>query len=102
MLVFLFRFLNTYLNNTFSSDQISKTGDLNVDLITRQYKLDKMAKFMEIKSINTKLKQSEIANELKIPTSTIRRYRREIIMLSPYRTSPSSNTNHTRKLQTQT
>ena len=36
------------MNNTFS-DQKEKTGDLNADLIMRQYKLDKMAKFMEIK-----------------------------------------------------
>ena len=86
--------------NTFSSDQISKTGDRNADLITRQYNLDKMAKFMEIKSINPKLKQSEIANELRILTPTIRRYRREINMLPPYRTSPTSITNHPRKEKT--
>ena len=42
----------------------------------RQYKLDKMAKFMEIKSVNPKLKQSEIARELKISSSTLQRYRR--------------------------
>ena len=33
--------------------------------------LDKMAIFMEIKSINTKLKQSQIAKELAISTSTL-------------------------------
>ena len=38
------------MNNTYSLDQIQKTGDLNADLIMRQYKLNKMAKFMEIKS----------------------------------------------------
>ena len=86
------------MNNTYSLDQIQKTGDLNADLITRQYKLDKMAKFMEIKSINPKLKQSEIAKELEISTSTIQRYRREINMLSPYRVS--SNTNYKRKQKT--
>ena len=85
------------MNNTFSLEQISKTGDLNADLITRQYKLDKMAKFMEIKSNNPKLKQSEIAKELEISTSTVQRYRREINMLSPFRIPPSSKTNHTRK-----
>ena len=45
--------------------------------------MDKMAKFMEIKSTNPKLKQSEIAKELKESSSTIQRYRREIKMLSP-------------------
>ena len=66
----------------------------------RQYKLDKMGKFMEIMSINPKLKQSEIAKELKLSNFTIQRYRRKIIMLSPYRVSPSSSTNHTRKQKT--
>ena len=69
--------------NTFSLYQIAKTVDLNVDLIMRQNKLDRMEKFMEIKSKNPKLKQSEITKELKILTSTLERYRAEINMLSP-------------------
>ena len=80
------------MNNTFSLEKQAKTDDLNADLIMRQYKLDKMAKFLEINSINPKLKQSEIAKELEISTSTIQRYRRKINMLSPYRVSQSSNT----------
>ena len=90
------------MNNTFSLDQIAKTGDFNGDSIMRQYKLDKMAKFMEVKSINPKLKQSEIAQELRILSSTIQRYRREINMLSTYRMPPSSITQDNRRLQTQT
>ena len=74
----------------------SETGDLNADLIMRQYKLEKKAKFMEIKSINSNLKQSEIARELKTSSSTLQRYRRETNMLSPYRILLSSNS-HTRK-----
>ena len=54
------------MNNTFSIEQISETGDLKVDLIMRQNKLDKLARFMEIKSINSKLRQSEVARELKL------------------------------------
>ena len=77
------------MNNTFSSEQISETGDLKADLVMRQYKLNKMAKFMEIRSVHPELKQSEIAKELKISSSTLQRYRREINMLSPYRI-PSS------------
>ena len=61
----------------------------------RQYKLDKKAKFMEIKSIKPK-KQSEIAKEMAISTSTLQRYRRERKMHSPYRIIQSSKT-HTRK-----
>ena len=83
------------MKNSSSLEEIAKTGDLNADLIMKQYKLDKMAKFMEIKSINPKLKQSEIAKLLAISTSTLQRYRREINMLSPYRIPPSNN--HTRK-----
>ena len=58
-----------------------------------------MAKVMEIKSTNLKLKQYELAGELKISFSTIQRCRRETNMLSPYRIPPSSNT-HTRKQKT--
>ena len=79
-------------------EQTSKTGDANVELILRQHKLDKMAKLLEIKFINPKLKQSEIAKELRISTSALQRYRREINMLSPHRISP--NTKNTRKQKT--
>ena len=37
------------MEKTYSLYQIQKTGDLNADLILRQYKLDKMAQFMETK-----------------------------------------------------
>ena len=47
---------------------------------------------MEIKSVNSKLKQSDIARKLKISSSTLQRYRREIKMLSPHKKPPSSNT----------
>ena len=85
---------------TFFLDQVQKNGDLNADLKMRQYKLDKMAKFMEIKSNNPKLKQSEITKLLELLFSTIQRYRVEINMLSPYRIPSSSESNHTRKQKT--
>ena len=72
------------MNKTFSLSEIQKTGNLNAYLIMRQYKLAKMAKFMEVKSINPKLKQSEIAKELKRSPYTLQRYRKESNMLSPY------------------
>ena len=80
------------MKNTYSLDQIQNTGYLNAVLKTRQNKLDRMAKFMEIKSNNPRLKQSEIAKLLELSSSTIQRYRREINMLSPYRIK-SSETN---------
>ena len=87
------------MNKNFSLEQLSKTGDLNADLTMRQYKLDKMAKFREIRSINPKLKQSEKTKGLAISTSTLRRYRRYITMQSPYRRLQTSKTN-TRKQKT--
>ena len=44
------------MNKPFSLEQLSKTGYLDFILITRQYKLDLMARFMEIKAMDTKLK----------------------------------------------
>ena len=75
------------MNNTFSLEQISKTGELNANLILRQYKLDLMARFMEKKSNNPKLTQKEIAKELGYSSSTLQRYRNDISMNSPYRYS---------------
>ena len=64
------------MKNTFSLEQISKAGDLNGDLTKRQYKLDTMAKFMDSKISNWRLKQSETTRELKISSSTLQRYKR--------------------------
>ena len=50
--------------NTFSLEQISKTGNFDSNLIPRQYKLDLMVRFMEIKSVNPKLRQDQIAKKL--------------------------------------
>ena len=52
------------MNNTFPSEQISKRGNFDSNLILRQYKLYLMAKFMEIKSVNPKLRQDQIPKEL--------------------------------------
>ena len=51
------------MNNTFSLEQISGAGNLDADLISRQYKLNVMAQFMELKSFDPTLKQSEIAKK---------------------------------------
>ena len=52
------------MNNSFPLQQISKTGNLESNLMSRQYKLNLMADFMRIKYENPKLKQSKIANRL--------------------------------------
>ena len=84
------------MNNSFSLQQISRTGNLDSNLISRQYKLNLMADFMRVKYENPKMKQSEIANQLGYSTSTLQRYRNDINMLSPYRIHPN-NTNKQRK-----
>ena len=81
------------MNNTFSLQQIQKTSNLDANLLSRQYKLNLMADFMRVKYENPKMKQSDIANQLGMSSSTIQRYRNDINMLSPYRINP----NNTRK-----
>ena len=61
------------MNNTFSLEQIAKTGDLNVELITRHYKLDKKAKLFEIKSINPKIKESQLAQNVTFYITAVKR-----------------------------
>ena len=83
------------MNNSFSLQQIQKTSNLDANLISRQYKLNLMADFMRVKYENPRMKQSEIANQLGMSSSTVQRYRNDINMLSPYRINP----NNTKKLQ---
>ena len=78
------------MNNSFSLQQIQKTSNLDANLISRQYKLNLMADFMKVKYENPKMRQSEIANQLGMSSSTLQRYRNDINMLSPYRISPNN------------
>ena len=43
-----------------------------------------MAKFMEIKSMNPKSTQKELAKELRLSTSSLQRYRQDKNLPSPY------------------
>ena len=76
--------------NTPSLNEINKTASLDPNLITRHYKLKLMNDFMNIKYLNPKLKQSEIASQLDMSPSTIQRHRNDINMLSPYRIKPNN------------
>ena len=51
-----------------------------------------MADFMRIKYDNPKFKQSEIANQLGYSSSTLQRYRNDIIMLPLYRIQSNKRT----------
>ena len=84
------------MDNSFFLHQISRTGNPDPNLISRQYKLDLMSKFMGIKFENPKMKQSAKANQLSYTTSTLQRYRNDTKMLSPYRIQPN-NINKQRK-----
>ena len=78
------------MNDSFSLQQIQKTSNLDANLISRQYKLNLMADFMRVKYENPRMKQSEIANQLGMSSSTIKRYRNDINMLSPYKINPNN------------
>ena len=79
------------MNNTFTLQQMSQTGSLDSNLMLRQYNLDLMTRFKEIKAVSPKLKQDQIAKELGCPSSTLQRHRQDINMLSPYRISPKNH-----------
>ena len=85
------------MNNSFSLQQIQKTSNLHANLISRQYKLNLMADFMKVKYENPKMKQSEIANQLGMSSSTLQRYRNDINMQSPYRINPNNVKKRTKK-----
>ena len=73
------------MNNSFSLQQISRTRNLDPSLITRQNKLNRMAKFMQIKFENRKLKEYQTAGKTGCSFGTVKRYRKYFKMLSPYR-----------------
>ena len=81
--------------NTPSLNEINKTSNMDPNLITRFYQLKLMNDFMNVKYQNPKLKQSEIASQLKVSTSSIQRQRNDINMNSPYRI----NQNNVKKRQ---
>ena len=65
------------MNTTFCLEQISQTVNLDSNLLLRQYKLDLMAMFMEIKAIYPKMEQDQTAKELECSNSTLQRYRND-------------------------
>ena len=78
------------MKNSYSSQQISKTGNLDSTSISRQYKLN-------LKYEKPKLKQSEIANQLGYPRSTLQRYRNDLNMVSPHMIQPNYTNKRTKK-----
>ena len=70
------------MKNNFSLQQISRTSNLDDNLICRQYKLSIMADFLRLKFENPKLKQCQDAKHLSYSSSTVQRYRYDMNMLS--------------------
>ena len=94
---FFISFLNIYLDNSFTWQQIQETSDLDANLISRQYKLNLMADFKRTKNENSKFKQSERANQLGYSSSTLQRNRNDINTLWPYRIQSNNNNKRTKK-----
>ena len=60
-------------------------------MITRQNKVDIQARFMEVNSVNPRVKEDQTAKELGCSSSTLQRYRQDINMLSIYRLSSNTD-----------
>ena len=73
------------MNNTPSLNEINKNSAMDPNMLTKYYKLKLMNDFMNIKYQNPKMTQSEISSQLNMSSSTIKRYRNDINMISPYR-----------------
>ena len=73
------------MKKTYSLSENSKMGSFNSSLIVRQHKLDLMARFMEIKASNARFTQNEFALELGYSSTSVKRYRNDVNMPSPYR-----------------
>ena len=76
--------------NTPSLNEINKNSSMDPNTLTKYYKLKLMNDFMNIKYQNPKMTQSEISSQLNMSSSTIKRYRNDINMLSPYRNNPKN------------
>ena len=73
------------MNKRFSYDIMVKSRSIEPSDLIRTYKLDRCCDFMEEKYNNPKLTQKQICNQLGFTDRTIRRYRDDIKMDSPYR-----------------
>ena len=78
------------MNNTPSLNEINKNSAMDPNMSTKYYKLKLMNDFMNIKYRNPKMTQSEISSQLNMSSSTIKRYRNDISMISPYRNNQNN------------
>ena len=78
------------MSNTPSLNELNKNSTMDPNMLTKYYKLKLMNDFLHIKYQNPKLTQSEISSQINMSPSTIKRYRNDITMLSPYRISANN------------
>ena len=80
------------MSKTFSLEQISRSGNLDAILILREHKSDSVERLMEIKSINPKLKQKEMAKKVVFSSSSSKSYTNDRKMQKPYKLyNPTKN-----------
>ena len=72
---------------------------MDPNMLTKYYKLKLMNDFMNIKYQNPKMTQSEISSQLNMSSSTIKRYRNDINMISPYRINPNNAKKRQKKVK---
>ena len=70
--------------NNFTIDMAAESENLNSNSRIRLYKQNMMLKVIEKKSNEPRLTQKQICNQLGCSDSTIKRYRDDISMDSPY------------------
>ena len=73
------------MNKRFSYDNIIKSRSIEPNDLIRTYKLDRCCDYMEEKFNNPKVTQRQICKQLGFADRTIKRYRDDIKMDSPYR-----------------
>ena len=90
------------MNNRFTIDQLSKSETIDPNSINRLFKINKMLDFMEIRSNNPRMTQKQICNQLGTFDSTIKRYRNDINMDSPYNRNNYKRKKPTKSIDTTT
>ena len=73
------------MSKSFSYDKIIKSRSIEPNDLIRTYKLDQRCDFMEEKFNNPRWTQKQVCKQLGFSDSTIKRYRDDIKMDSPYR-----------------
>ena len=86
------------MNNRFTIDQLSKSELIDPNSINRLYKINRMLDFMEIRSNKPRMTQKQICNQLGTSDSTIKRYRNDINMDSPYRINNNNKNKKPKKI----